>query len=827
MNFLGIEIKFKRDNRDQVISEITRELEELRSSENFVTKKDSIQEANEIELPTSAGRSSQPENVSLLSAIYQELAQVKPEWNIEFLKALEFLGMHNADVSYAVDNIVQLGNTDYNVTFDDAVSPEQAKEMKAYLAAKSRTWYKHSEGVNSLINDLLAQVAITGVVSAEIVPDDGLTGVGKVVLVSPRNIRFVYDAKDDTYKPYQVINNGLLTGTNMGLHPLNETTYKYMALRRFNENPYGIPPFLAALEGIGIERDMRCGMANIIKRMGALGFLEVLLNKPAKLTNETDGAYQQRMLTYLGSVTPEVAKSMSKGYVVGFRDTHEFKLEPGASANADGAEKLFEINDRQKFAGMKQDGLMFGMHTNTSETLGRVIITKTTNQVVNHQKLVAMFLREVYLIELGLAGFKVASLDVVFDKPLLSDRYKDEQAYQLKILNGKTLRDENIIDQQGYAEYVGYEKPAGDKPVVLVNSNLIHPDQVGKDNNTEGGKGTDPAKTSNMREDIASYEAELGIFFPEYDYGSGDQCGCDAHTFERAMGRYDSNNAFDRYTNKYLKATREQYRKSINAVAAKIGAALSQLGQGATVEQVTDRIIYTLYKNWKSSFTDPQKKIISKYVQDAYVFFRKSTNVFGSMKNVPDATFGLVDTRTISYFQASDELYLGKFITDSDTRKALTKFIKDKYIEGALPLGSTEGMAAFKEQFGDLFQGAEWKLDRIISTTVNKLRSSAAVTYMQQAGVENFEIVGVNDRLQCGYCKNLQGKQFSVTIASDKVVEFVKSDPSSVKYASPFITSLYKKPEMMADLTGAQLQAAGIQTPPFHCGCRDTIVAVL
>ena len=53
------------------------------------------------------------------------------------------------------------------------------------------------------------------------------------------------------------------------------------------------------------------------------------------------------------------------------------------------------------------------------------------------------------------------------------------------------------------------------------------------------------------------------------------------------------------------------------------------------------------------------------------------------------------------------------------------------------------------------------------------------------------------------------------------------TDPESIGVVNPFVSSKFKKPEMIANLTGEQLQDEGINTPPYHPSCRDRAIAVI
>ena len=263
----------------------------------------------------------------------------------------------------------------------------------------------------------------------------------------------------------------------------------------------------------------------------------------------------------------------------------------------------------------------------------------------------------------------------------------------------------------------------------------------------------------------------------------------------------------------------------------KIGKLLLDMTDGVTQETVVDKIIYTLYNEWSTEFSAPQKKVISKFVNSTYKFFRGDKSIFGTVdegKKIPKGAFSTIDYRALEYFKNSDSFYLGKFITDDDLNKKITKFIKDKYLTNELPIGNNkESLTAFKEEFGDIFEGKDWKITQIISTSVNRMRNTAAVSYMSQADVEEYEIRGVPDRLQCGFCKEMQGVTFSVSKAMEAIDHLTKSSPELLPEDSPFISAVFKKPEDIVGLTGEDFQSKNINHPPFHTHCRDTVVAVL
>jgi hypothetical protein len=806
---------------------------------NRGSKKPLSSDIDKPSLPVKGGRESIPDGALNLSVFLSEMQNVTPDFNIDFLKGLEKLSIFNSDFSYAVENIVTLGNTPYKISFDDQVPEEQVKEMQLRLVENSKKWYAYSGGISSFINDALAQTAINGCLSAEVVPNLDLTGVEEIVKVSPKTIRFKLDAETKKYKAVQI--QGLI-GAGRDYVELNPLTYHYIALRRIGDKPYAIPPFISALEQISIERDITGNLASTIKNVGALGFLEVLVNAPAVKPNENEEEYYNRTKRYLDMVTPEIDKGLARGYSVGFKDKHEFKMH-NTSVNVSGAKDLIEINDIKKMSGFKQDPLMFGRNFSTTETLGRVILAKMTTQVVNYQQIVASFLETAFLMDLQLAGYSVKRVFVEFEKPLIGDRGKEEEARAKQIDNLSKLYNQGIIDQNQFASEAGYEKPANPEPLFKFpnpadegnteedeDSSKNPPKKGKKEDDTEPTK-TDPDKESSETiknvKSIAQLEVELGGMLPEFPYETESCCG-GSHQ-EQYNNQNQEPYSIGWWSNLYSEAVRKLYAKSVKKMTGKIVKNLSNLTIAATEEQITDNIVSTLYREWGITFNTPMRGIVKNFVQRAYTYFRKDKSIFGNADiKIPNGAFNTIDFRSLDYYKNSDSVYLGKFITDEQTKAKITQFIKDKYLTRERWIGrDAEGIEEFKKEFGEVLQGQDWKIQQIINTTVSNMRNTAAVNYFDEAGVVKFEIRGVNDRLQCKFCSNMQGKVFSVKKGLDIIKDTIDTDVQSVGFVNPFLNSKFKNPDEIENLTGEDLQGLGINTPAYHPNCRDRIVPLL
>lgn len=778
------------------------------------------QEEGDASLPVKGGRVSISDNANTLGNFFNGLALTNPSFNIQALKALENLAQHHPEVSKAVENIVTLANTERTITFKGVESETQEEEMLRHLNKRERTWYSHSSSSSGLVNDLLAQTVVYGALSAEIVPRLDLTGVDKVVTVNPKYIRFNYDNEIEDYKPYQLITNSILAYTKVpaGAIELNTLTYKYIPIRRLEEKPYGIPPFLAAIPSLSVGKDMKANLAFILKKVGVMGFLEVLVNAPKRMPNEKPEDYYTRTQKYLQKVSPEIQKGMNKGYVVGFKDRHEFNLH-SVTNETRGTKDLFELNDKSTFAGLKQDPILFGRNFSTTETFARVILATMNQQVKNYQSIVADFLAEAYRLELLLSGYSVGRVNVDFASAVTGDQQKKETATKTKLENLIALKNMGVISIQQLANEMGYDSVYNESKSENEPKPASNPEEDSSDDN-----GTEPDKSLGYL--IPFLERANYSSLPVFEYYNSCNCESCTETSKQMFAQFAQGDDLTEFVRKYYTAVSKRYTKAYKGVAKQIANYLTRFTDSTSLQEITDAVFYVLYTNWPKSFNKQTTPVISKYVRLVYRFFRNDKSIFNSVNiDVPNGVFNTIDKRALKYYEKIDSVYLGKFITDPDVKKDITEFIKEQYLTRNLPLNGD--ISEFVSKFGKVLSLKEWKIRQIVDTTVSRMRNSAAVAYMEQAGVETYEIRGVVDRLQCGYCKELQGKKFEVSRAVKSLENTYNSEPEYIGLDSPFITAIFKKPSELEELTGKDLQDKNFNLVPAHPHCRDVVVPLI
>lgn len=415
-----------------------------------------------VNLP--AKRTSKPSHQEGFS--FDEKSEViQPDFLLEVIPVIRKLSYTNPNISQALNNLVELGNTGHSIKFDASVSEADINKMRQHLDSKKREWSESLGGMDGLINKMISQVAISGALSNEWVPNISLTGIKTVVMVNPELIRWVYNKSKEVYEPYQYDSTKLTTDKNQ-LIKLNTNTFKYYALNGDTDKPYGIPPYLPALDPTRTQKLMLDNIKFIVEQVGVLGFLNVMMEKPEQLTNESDKNYQTRLNTFLDDARKRVQEGYRDGVAVGYKGDTEFDFK-STSKNFTGVNELYILNDLLQASGLKMDASMLGKNYGTSETQISVIFTKLLSQLKNIQNLIKSNLEYGYSLELRLAGFKFNTLNVIFNPSTALDALKYEQAEEIKIRNNNALYLDGIISQEQYAHNMGYETADKPKPRFL------------------------------------------------------------------------------------------------------------------------------------------------------------------------------------------------------------------------------------------------------------------------------------------------------------------------------------------------------------------------
>lgn len=748
--------------------------------------------------------------------IRAKLGAIPHDFAIEWFDTLVNLAAYNEDVAYALDNLVQLANTKHDIIYADSVSEQIRKKLNELITDNQDKWYNSSEGVRSLKSDLLAQAVIFGALSAEIVPNNKLDGIHQVFRVSPKTIVFVYDSDNAQYLTYQRSFSGK---GEAGLIALNPLTYHYAAWRRLHESPYPTPPFLSACRDVLVKQDMKSNFAEIMKRIGMLGILSITVKPPEQNTGETNDEYIKRSKDYLDKyIYPQMKNALSTGVIAGYTDAHDIKLESG-KMDAKSAETLMKVVDLMVFSGLKQDPNMLGRNFSTTETFGKVVLAKMTNQVGDYQALVDSFFLKMYKLYAMMQGFDPDFIKAVRSlPPMISDELAAANAEEKRIMNAEKLYSGGIIDQQTRAQKLGYEKPALPEPIPVAIPAMKEPaEKPAKDKKKVAIKNS--AELA-----VHGYESYLNKKAPVFRYNDTHEHG---ETSQMDFG----STKVDRMANKYYSDVLTVFESTNKQAAKEIANILLKASVNDDVETIKVKVYAKLLEVYADQFSVKIVSPVSRNVNELFAYSRKDKSIFpddkgfskASFFKAPEASFDLLDYRAIDYYNSLDRFYLGKFITDEDTKSRVFKYITEKYVKGQTPIGSNaNNLNVFKKEFEKMLSLEAWKLRRVIDTSVQSIRNDGNLLYMNQAELESYEILEIGDNLTCRYCFSMNGKVFEVKTAVEKIEKKVDSTPENINSISPFLTAVPL--EVIKAKSDAELQSMGFTTPPYHPKCRGRIV---
>jgi hypothetical protein len=346
------------------------------------------------------GRVSEPDLPNGLSYMLGDSQLLQDGYDRTFIPLIRNLAKFNSPVGLALNDLVQLTNTGWTLKFDKGVSSEQADKMKKHLNLVMKNWAEGCAGLNGLINKSISQAYISGSVSNEWVPKKDLSGIDRVVFVNPETIYVSLDKKSNRYDWYQKPVNATDITKLSAPVKLNPNTFKYLAINGDTDIPYGFPPFLAALEDIGTQKNMKKNIAFITKQMGVLGFMEMLMEKPMQNRNENDTTYRTRLQTLLKTTKDNISAAISEGVLVGYKEDHEFKFQ-GISKNVGGLSDIFNLNETQIANGLKISPSSLGVPVAGSETEMSIVFTKMLSQLKNIQNIIRENYEYGITLELG------------------------------------------------------------------------------------------------------------------------------------------------------------------------------------------------------------------------------------------------------------------------------------------------------------------------------------------------------------------------------------------------------------------------------------------
>ncbi len=781
-----------------------------------------------------------PSMLQMANSLQGELGTLTPLLDPRFSDVLFTLSISSPLISQTIFDDYTLANSGHSIRLEGGSDSqlEQAASLITELACRM-----HEGGADGWFNVALYQLLVSGALSHEWVVLDDLSGLDRSKFVPTKSIRFRLSGKNDgRHVAFQKAD-----AKKIELDPL---TYHYRALIRYENNPYGIPPFFAAIEPEFILRDMRGSIRGVAHKLGLLGLFQILIKKPIRQREkgETEDAYKKRLENALDVAQKQLEKSFKDGILLGFENEHDFEHKP-VTGDARGMGDIYDRMDLDANSGAKTDPALHGRNFSRTETQIRQIYSKLVRQLMSIRGIPSRSLEEGYALHLALAGFNGIKVSVDWNPIDSLDEFRDKQVEEKKIQNERGLYEDGITSQDQRAARLGFETPDQDEPRETRGAQSTGNASDSDEESESARAGTVEFRWSNGKYnrftpvvkkktsvEIFSRSREVVPLWP-YAHSSECDCGCDhAGNDSLRVDQFARLDPIDQLIEDYVRGINKQVTIAGDETMAVVREFLRI---GATQTQ-PERFAETLYQVMSDDFVE---RMGSDFVRDlvethAPLIYRESLlgagfeltmgAVAGDFTPVFDP---IIDSTTVDFLEESDLFYMGKFVKRDDTADRIQKKIIDDYIA----VGRDFSDKKFVNEVAEALALEYHQAERIIRATSNMSRNFGSLRVMEQSQVVRvFEIFGPDDRLKCPWCRSMLGRTFKLSKGVFRMRNIIAGGSENLPNTAPILVSSIpltqpedENADPFIDLTDDEIQAQGFDTPPYHPRCRDRIAAVV
>lgn len=189
-------------------------------------------------------------------------------------------------------------------------------------------------------------------------------------------------------------------------------------------------------------------------------------------------------------------------------------------------------------------------------------------------------------------------------------------------------------------------------------------------------------------------------------------------------------------------------------------------------------------------------------------------------------SFIVEDTLAVERITKGNPLFIGTHYRDDVTAQAqrtITRTIE----KGGLLSREDLATALQREMGGVVKQRNYWEI--VASQAINSSRSYSSMRFFDDAGIYKYEIVAVLDEVTSKQCEYMDGQVLEVqkTLLNYDRYDLAET-VDELKDVCPWLTAtkegVFCRGQLLGpDLSGEDLQALGVNAPPFHGNCRTSV----
>ena len=736
----------------------------------------SAKDENQKGYPRVTARVSKEEDrIGLQGAFASSLSTIAAKFPFELYSVIDNLALIDPYVSKFVYSSIALGNSGHTLEIDTSSESEADKIIMLANDLAARC-YPFAGGMDGLVNGLLSQVARSGGLAVEWVPDNAISRVERAFVIPMKTIKFRYDTKGNIVLCQD---QGIITSNStIGLVPLNPVQTTFHGATSRDGNPYPIPPALAALESCAVHRTIADKIKQWMDKVSALGVLLAEVEPPPREPGETQQSYDTKASRYLQDIATSITDNMSSGIGVAYNNT-KFVFQ-NTQASAQGAKDILQIILQGLFSGLSRHPIFFGWNFSTTESYAKVVYEEMMQGIISFQQGVKRAIEHGHRLNLALNGYGNVGVSVHFNSGGSLDEFRDAEAEYMTTQSVLAQIESGVISVEEARQLLGHEDvKAGSGEFVAAFDN-----QSKRYN-----------KVIKNKKKIWSGFKTLNQSYDDFDL-----------TYETFI-----NNELD--------------NSSDNGIDDFISWLMIQgdLSEEDFIKNGTERLISYIEREIDTeTVTSKAQTFLTDYWQDA----KRDRKLFGGRYD--KLTQGLSDAEklAIAYLVADVEPFqVGSFISKSSLRtKQIENFLSSYYRQH-----QSGDYGLLKAQLGQFFHGLSDNASELIAKQAfARAKTWGSLYSLKEEGISEFVIDGPRDDLKCEYCWSMLGRVFSVEREIRHIENIIDSqDPDIAKVGKDVYSRYYGKDgaSKLASTPSVEIQNTGLAAPPYHPRCRDYIVA--